>query len=264
MKQSSERHPRTFLFGGIAFFSGSLSAVVNHCQWLIEKKRSAYVCVTSLHGVTEAQHDRAVERAHACAQLIVPDGTPIVWVGRMKGHPQTERIYGPDLLHALCRMAEGTHTPVFFYGTTERVLERLMRVVQRAYPTLRMAGRYAPPFRKLTQSEMRAVIHIIRASQARIVFVGLGTPKQELWMHEATHHLPGTLLIGVGAAFDFISGAKPQAPAWIQKVGGEWLYRLFHEPGRLWRRYVSISFAFPKLIFHEIVRDIIPKRRANV
>lgn len=259
MKKRIVSLPSTFVFGGLNLFAGSVPNVVALCNLWIQKRERGYVCVTSVHGVTEALNDKNISEAYHRARLIVPDGMPLVWIGRAQGFFQTKRIYGPDLMRSMCHSAERLGYKIFLYGTTQDTQQKLIATLRRDYPRLRFAGFYAPPFRPLTPTERREVIATIVASGAQIVFVGLSTPKQELWMKYFAPRLNANVLIGVGAAFDFLAGTKKQAPVWIRRAGGEWLYRLVHEPRRLWRRYAMSLMVFIRLLILQTVRAIIPK-----
>jgi len=170
------------------------------------------------------------------AELVTPGGMPIVWLMRLLGVRRQPRVYGPDLMLHVCAAAARTNTPVGFFGGTPEVVRDLLHNLEARYPGLKTVFVHAPPFRPLTGPEDEAVCEEIAASGCRLLFVGLGCPKQERWMDEHRGRIQAVML-GVGAAFDFISGHKPQAPRWLQGIGGEWLFRLATEPRRLWRRY---------------------------
>jgi len=197
---------------------------------------SYYVCVSTVHAVMEAHDDPSFREVVNNADLVTSDGMPLVWCLRLLGCPQATRVYGPTLTLHLLRAASDVGIPVAFYGSRQKVLERLLGVVHREYPSLKVAFAEAPPFRPLTTEEDEETVRRINASGARIVFVGLGCPKQERWM--AAHRgCINAVMLGVGAAFDFIAGTVPQAPLWMQNAGLEWLFRLIAEPRRLWKRY---------------------------
>lgn len=220
-------------------------AVDTIARW-IRSGESHYVCVTGVHGVMESQKDDRLRRIHNRAGMVTPDGMPLVWLGRLWSDRRVERVYGPDLLLDVCRRSEQTGWRHFFYGGAEGVADLLVEKLRARFPGLQVAGTYCPPFRPLTPAESGEIVQRITASGADIVWVGLSTPKQERWMAEHVDQLPATVLIGVGAAFDFHAGLKRQAPAWMQKSGLEWFYRLLSEPRRLWRRYLVNN---PKFVF---------------
>lgn len=206
----------------------------------IAGRQSNYVCVTSVHGVIESQSDDELRKILNQAGLVTPDGMPLVWVSRLRNRRHVSRVYGPDLMTAVCSKSVSNGYRHFLYGGASGVPERLTEQLQREFPGIRIVGAYSPPFRPLTPEEDEAVIRQINESKADIVWVGLSTPKQEYWMAAHLGRLDVPVMIGVGAAFDFLAGIKTQAPLWIQRNGLEWLYRLLTEPRRLGRRYLTI------------------------
>jgi len=205
--------------------------------WIARGERH-YVCVSGVHGVMESQADPALRQIHNAAGLVTPDGMPLVWLSRLHGYGTADRVYGPDLMLALCALSESRQYRHFFYGGAEDVPTVLVARLRERFPRLRVAGYISPPFRELTTEEDEAIVRQINQSAADIVWVGLSTPKQERWMHAHVGRLEAPVLIGVGAAFDFHAGRKKQAPRWMQRSGLEWLFRLGSEPRRLWRRYL--------------------------
>ena len=199
---------------------------------------SRYVCVANVHMVMEAYDDSRYRALVNAADLVTPDGMPLVWVLRRLGVRGQERVYGPELTLRVCAAAAREGIPVGFYGGAPEVLEKLVEKLKARFPGLRVAYAYSPPFRSLTPEEDARIVEAINASGARILFVGLGCPKQERWMAEHRGRVKAVML-GVGAAFDFHAGRVPQAPAWMQRLGLEWFFRLLMEPKRLWRRYAK-------------------------
>jgi N-acetylglucosaminyldiphosphoundecaprenol N-acetyl-beta-D-mannosaminyltransferase len=185
-----------------------------------------------------ANRDEQILAAHRDAAFVAPDGMPLVWLGRRTGHKEVRRVYGPDFLLEFCRRSEPLGFRHFFYGSTDTVTEKLLLELKRLFPKLVVCGRYSPPFRNISETSSADDVARIRAVQADVVWVGLGTPKQELWMRTHAPELPACVLLGVGAAFDFHSKTKPQAPRWLRQMGFEWLFRLLTEPRRLGRRYL--------------------------
>jgi N-acetylglucosaminyldiphosphoundecaprenol N-acetyl-beta-D-mannosaminyltransferase len=221
---------------------------------------SRYVCVATVNNVIEAYDDPGYGAVMEAADLVTPDGMPLVWGLRLLGAAAATRVYGPDLTPAVCQLAAEHGVPVGFYGGTEDVLDQLIdRLVQR-YPGLRTVYRASPPFRPLTPAEERRTVEDLGRSGARILFVGLGTPKQERWMAEHKGQVHAVML-GVGAAFDFLAGRKAQAPGLLQRLGLEWLYRLVHEPRRLWRRYLYRNPRFVALFAAQLLRERRPPGR---
>jgi N-acetylglucosaminyldiphosphoundecaprenol N-acetyl-beta-D-mannosaminyltransferase len=186
------------------------------------------------------------------ADLVTPDGIPLVWALRLMGIPQAERVYGPDLMPAILERAEWENVPVGFYGAAEEVLSEIRKRATEWFPGLNIVYSYAPPFRTLTQQEDQRVVENIKASGARILFVGLSTPKQDIWMARHRGQI-NAAMIGVGAAFDFFAGAKRQAPRWMMGAGLEWVFRLSTEPSRLWRRYLRHNPRFLALFARQLI-----------
>lgn len=213
----------------------------------------AYVCVRDVNGIMESQRDPALLAIHERAAMVTPDGMPVVWLGKRSGRGRVDRVYGPDLLHAVCAVSVECGYRHFFYGGGEGVADLLARRLGERFAGLAVVGTHCPPFRPLREDERRVVADEIRASGADFVWVGLSTPKQERFMAEMAPLLPGVVLLGVGAAFDFHAGLKPQAPRWLQRSGLEWAFRLATEPRRLWRRYLVNNSGFLALLLtHEL------------
>jgi len=217
-----------------------------------ERRESRYVCTCPATGVVTAWLDREFRRAINGADQTVPDGFPVSVTLRLLGTPVRKRVYGPDLMLKTCRLCERRGWPVYLYGSTEETLRKLEENLARKFSGLRIAGSQSPHFRPLTPEEDRGVVERINASGARVVFVGLGLPKQDVWMHEHRGRVK-TVMIGVGAAFDFHAGTVRQAPVWMQKRGLEWLFRLLTEPRRLWRRYFRDVPLFIALAFLQVL-----------
>ena len=204
---------------------------------------SRYVCACNAHSLVSARLDADFARALARADLCVPDGAPVAWRLRGRGFARQARVSGPDVMLRCCARAAEAGLPVYFYGSTADRLGGLVLALRARFPALRVAGAYAPPFRSLSAAEDAQVQRAIAESGARIVFVGLGCPKQEAWMLAHRDALPAVML-GAGAAFDFLAGAQPRAPLWMQRTGLEWRHRLCSEPRRLWRRYLITNTLF--------------------
>jgi N-acetylglucosaminyldiphosphoundecaprenol N-acetyl-beta-D-mannosaminyltransferase len=204
----------------------------------IAARRKGYICVTGVHGVMEAQDSGGFRAILNGAFLCTPDGMPMVWAGKLKGYREMGRVYGPDLMLEVCAWSEQSGCRHFFYGGGEGVAELLVERLRARFPQLQVAGTFTPPFRPLNQEEEKALREMVLASKPDVFWVGLSTPKQEKFMVEYLPKLETTLMVGVGAAFDFHSGRVKQAPRWMQRSGLEWLYRLSCEPGRLAKRYL--------------------------
>jgi N-acetylglucosaminyldiphosphoundecaprenol N-acetyl-beta-D-mannosaminyltransferase len=203
----------------------------------VRARRKGYICVTGVHGVMEAQDDANFKKILNDAFLCTPDGMPMVWAGRLNGHRDMRRVYGPDLMLEVCAWSETSGAKHFFYGGADGVAEQLAQKLQVKFPKLSVTGTFTPPFRALDAAEVQKLQAQISAVQPDILWVGLSTPKQEKFMAEFLPKLDVTLMIGVGAAFDFHSGRVKQAPRWMQRSGLEWFYRLCSEPRRLAGRY---------------------------
>jgi N-acetylglucosaminyldiphosphoundecaprenol N-acetyl-beta-D-mannosaminyltransferase len=230
---------------GIPLAVSDYEQVLDWMERVVAEGERASLTAAAVNLVMSAAERPDVRDAALDATLAVPDGQPLVWALRALGHRSATRVYGPDLMAAFCARAAVSGTPVFLYGgRTAQALALLERRLCERYPGLRIAGRYWPPFRQLTSAEEEEVVEAIERSGAAVVWVGTGQPKQELWMHRMRPRLRTPLLVGVGAAFDFHAGLVPQAPAWMQRSGLEWLYRLAREPRRLWRRYARYNPRF--------------------
>src|SRR6185437_3927300 len=203
----------------------------------VRNHQKGYICVTGVHGVMEAQDNPAFKNILNNAFLCTPDGMPMVWAGRQKGHREMSRVYGPDLMLDVCAWSEQSGCRHFFYGGAEGVADLLAKKLQSRFPKLQVVGTFTPPFRALTPDEEKALQEKVREAKPDIVWVGLSTPKQEKFMAEYLPKLDTTLMVGVGAAFDFHSGRVRQAPRWVQRSGFEWFYRLCSDPRRLAGRY---------------------------
>jgi len=215
---------------------GFAEAVDRVVAWA-RRRESRYVCAANAHMVVTAHEDPSFRAVMEGADLVVPDGMPLVWLLRRAGVRGQERVAGPDLMLALCGRAAAEGLPVGLYGGTPETLAKLAARLASRFPGLRIAYRHAPPFHPLGPGEDARVVEAIGRSGARILFVGLGCPKQERWMAEHRGRVRAVML-GVGAAFDFHAGARRRAPPWMQRAGLEWLWRLGSEPRRLWRRYL--------------------------
>ena len=223
---------------GVGVSALDLGRAVDVIEGWIERGDAHYVCVTGVHGVMESARDDRLRRIHNASGLTTPDGMPLVWACRWAGLRSVQRVYGPDLMLAVCDRAEARGWRTFFYGGAPDTPERLRDRLQARFPDLQVVGTLSPPFRPLTLEEDEEVVRTIRAAAPDLVWVGLSTPKQERWMADHVERLGAGVLLGVGAAFDIHAGTLRQAPVWIQRRGLEWLFRLAVEPRRLWRRYL--------------------------
>jgi N-acetylglucosaminyldiphosphoundecaprenol N-acetyl-beta-D-mannosaminyltransferase len=225
----------------IEFFAGDLSTaaglVIDHAL----RRMGGYICVCSAHGLMTSRVDPAILQAHQQARAVFPDGAPVAWLERRAGAATAQRIAGPDLMPLVIDFGRVDGLRHFFFGSTEAVLSALCERLTARFPGAQVAGVYAPP---LIDFAAEDGIAEIRASCPDIVWCGLGHPKQELWMQAHAASLAPSLLIGVGAAFEFNAGTKLRAPAWMQRNGLEWAHRLAREPRRLVGRYVAVNTRF--------------------
>jgi N-acetylglucosaminyldiphosphoundecaprenol N-acetyl-beta-D-mannosaminyltransferase len=217
-------------------------AIAQMEKWIAERQSCHFVAVTGMHGVTEAQHDPALKQILNSADLVVPDGMPIVWLGRHQGHPLKRRVYGPELMQTFCCETASKYRH-FFYGGAPGVAPLIAQVLESKYG-IDVVGHYSPPFRPLSAEEDETVISTINAARPDVLWIGLSTPKQERWMYEHRNKLLVPVMLGVGAAFDLNSGRSRQAPRWMREHGFEWLFRLLTEPRRLWKRYLIYGSEF--------------------
>jgi N-acetylglucosaminyldiphosphoundecaprenol N-acetyl-beta-D-mannosaminyltransferase len=224
---------------GVGLSAINLDTALEQISVALEQKRKGYICVTGVHGVMEAQSDPHLRGILNGAFLNTPDGIPMVWVGKLRGFRDMDRVYGPDLMLMICEYTRTRSYTHYLYGGAEGVAGELKQKLEQRFPGIRFVGTYTPPFRPLTPTEEAELIGSINALKPDIIWVGLSTPKQERFMAQYGPKLDATLMFGVGAAFDFHAGRVRQAPRWMQRSGLEWFFRLCSEPRRLWRRYLK-------------------------
>lgn len=213
-------------------------------QWIRSANGCGYICATGVHGVMEARMDSEIRRVLNCALINVPDGMPMSWVGHLQGFRDMDRVFGPDLMMAMCRLSVERDYRNFFYGGKPGVAALLGKTLQRKIPGLQVVGAYTPPFRSLTSDEEKEVLAKVRQCRPHIIWVGLSTPKQERFMAQYVDYFQVPLMFGVGAAFDFHTGAIRDSPAWVKRSGLQWLHRLLQDPRHLWRRYLRNNPSF--------------------
>ena len=225
---------------GVNVTATSYAEVCALCRdWIDARDPQAHsIALLTVHSVMTAVFHKDLRGVLNGTDIAAPDGMPLAWALRSHGVHGQPRVYGPDLMLALCEQAANLGHRIFLYGGRDEVLDTLQRKLRTRYPALDIADAYAPPFRPLAPEEDRAIVERIRGSGAHIVFVGIGAPKQERWMAGHRDKLPGVVMLGVGAAFDFHAGRVRQAPRWMQRSGLEWFFRLLMEPRRLWKRYM--------------------------
>jgi len=226
-------------------------------EWVEHRDSCRYVAVTGMHGIMEARHDRAFKSILNSADLLVPDGMPLVWLGRLRGRPLARRVYGPDLMIEVCRQTASKSCSHFLVGGAPGVADRLATALKHRFPGLAISGTCSPPFEPLTEAQEGDLVATINRAAPDIVWVGFSTPKQEQWMYRNRGRLKAAVVLGVGAAFDIHSGTRSQAPRWMRENGWEWLFRLLQEPKRLWRRYLIYG---PQFLFY-VVLELLRLRR---
>ena len=249
--------------GGINVSAASLDEAADWVAAAVAARARTYVCVRDAHGIIAARHNPALREAHNAAGMVTPDGMPIVWTLRALGARNVTRVYGPDLMLAVSDRMRATGARHYYFGGAPGLAETLAAKLSDRFPGLAVAGTFSPPFREQTDAELADACSAIDATGADIVWVGLSTPKQELWMARARPHLAAPVLIGVGAAFDFHAGTKRQAPLWMQRNGLEWLFRVASEPKRLGRRYLKTVPLFGLLAVSLVLRARLGLRTAG-
>jgi N-acetylglucosaminyldiphosphoundecaprenol N-acetyl-beta-D-mannosaminyltransferase len=226
---------------GVSVAAVELAGVLETIDRWRSQRTPSYVCVTPAHSIMACQQDKRLRKVFNSSGLTVPDGMSLVWLLRIRSRLKVERIYGPDLVLAVCEAGLSRGYRHFFVGGGPGVAEELVRQLRAKFVGVRIAGTLQLPFIRSSQVEQE-LTQVVRKSRPDILWVGLGSPKQELWMADHLEQLQVPVMIGVGAAFDFLSGRKPQAPRWMQRAGLEWLFRLASEPRRLWPRYRQYPF----------------------
>jgi N-acetylglucosaminyldiphosphoundecaprenol N-acetyl-beta-D-mannosaminyltransferase len=252
MADTVQREAPSFRVLGVRVDAVQIPDVVSRMEeWIARRDACRYIAVTDMHSLMQAQHAASFKKILGDADLVVPDGFPLVWLGRRKGFALRRRVYGPELMERFCEATAANGYRHFLYGGAPGVAEELAARLTARYPALQIAGVFCPPFRSLTQEEDDEAVSLINRTRPDIVWVGLGAPKQERWMAEHQSRLDAPVLVGVGAAFDFHTGRVAQAPPWMREHGLEWLFRLAREPGRLWRRYLIYGTEFVALVLLE-------------
>jgi N-acetylglucosaminyldiphosphoundecaprenol N-acetyl-beta-D-mannosaminyltransferase len=241
---------------GIPLAISDYGQVLDWMDATIAAGARGYLTAAAVNLVMSAREQPETLDAVLGATLAVPDGMPLVWALRALGHARATRVYGPDLMLAFCARAARNGTPMYLYGGRDEQALRLLRTrLRERFPGLPIVGAHSPPFRALSDEERTRVVADIDGSGAAVVWVGIGQPKQERWMLQMRPLLRAPLLVGVGAAFDFHAGLVSQAPAWMQRGGLEWSYRLAREPRRLWRRYLRYNPRFVAGFARQYLRE---------
>lgn len=221
-----------------------------------ESGAGGYVCFSNVHTVVESRYNSHLREATNHALLACPDGRPLSMFARLQGVENIEQVAGPDFMPYFIENAPNlTH---YFVGSTEETLEKLVTALRQMCPEIKVAGTLSPPFAPLVGEVNEKILQAIKEAGPDVVWVGLGAPKQEIWMYENFSALKPALLMGVGAAFDFYAGNKKRAPAWMRKWSLEWLFRLLSEPGRLWRRYLTTNSYFVFWVIKQLLTGTKP------
>lgn len=216
----------------------------------IDELRGKYICVSNVHTTVMSYENEHYRKIQNGAAMALPDGAPLSGYSRIKGFKEAKRVTGPDLMVEIFKISHQRGYRHFFYGSTQSTLDAMKAVIDKDYPDMIVAGMYSPPFRKLSDEEDEEIIRMINDSRPDFIWVGLGAPKQEEWMHAHMGRL-NAVTIGVGAGFDYLAGYIKRAPWIMQVLYMEWLYRLVQDPRRLWKRYVTTNVKFLKYIFKE-------------
>lgn len=222
-------------------------------EWINNGMRGNYITISNADSSRWSKKNSRFREAINCSALSVPDGISLVLLSRFYGHKLKRRVYGPELMEEFCKLSDEKSYTNYFYGGTEETLERLTHNLQAKFPDFKIAGTYSPAFRELTEEEDRQIVNMINKANPDVLWVGLGCPKQEIWMYEHKDKLNVPVIVGVGAAFDFHAGTKKQAPGWMREHGLEWFFRLITEPRRLWKRYIVGGAVFLYNVAFEIL-----------
>jgi N-acetylglucosaminyldiphosphoundecaprenol N-acetyl-beta-D-mannosaminyltransferase len=245
----------TFDILGVRVSGANLTSAAGCLEDWIRDRRREYVCFAPVSTVVDCQRDPGYRAVINGAGLVNPDGMPLVWAGRRKGCRDISRTYGPDFMDLFFRISQDKGYRHFFYGGTPPVLERFSARLKERFPRLQVAGQHAPDWQEAGAREKPEVLDKINAARPDILWIGLGSPKQDYWMANHRDKLDVPVMAGVGAAFDFWAGVKPQAPGWMRRSGLEWFFRLCSEPRRLWKRYLIGNTLF----VYWLARDYLKK-----
>jgi len=248
---------------GTELYAGDLEGAARTVIHRALSGQGGYASLTGVHGLTLSQRDPGLRHALREAWMNFPDGAPVAWRQRRHGIRQANRIAGPDLMPRVIDLGREYGLRHYLFGATPPVLERLEANLLERFPGAEIVGTASPPFRAMNAPEEREAVKTITAASPHIVWVGLGTPKQDLWMHRLSPDLGGVLAMGVGAAFDFISGNRPRAPMWMQESGLEWVHRMVHDPIKLAPRYAAANTLFIASTIAEVTRDTVGTARPS-
>jgi N-acetylglucosaminyldiphosphoundecaprenol N-acetyl-beta-D-mannosaminyltransferase len=240
-----------------------MESALERVRGLLELPGRNFVCCAAVHGIVEAQRNPALREAYDRAVMTIPDGMPLVWVGQHQGHHAMERVTGPDLMLEIFRRPEFSGMKHFLYGGEPGVADDLRRRFTARFPQAHIVGTFVPPFRELNAAEDQELEAAIESAKPDIIWVGLGCPKQEIFMSRYVPIVNARLMIGVGAAFNYHTGKLRDCAPWIKRAGLQWLHRLLQEPGRLWRRYLITNSTFIALILLQALGISVAKKPAK-
>lgn len=226
----------------------------------LENIKGNYICVSNVHTTVMSYEDESYKAIQNSGFMALPDGKPLSIVSKKRGFKEAERVTGPDLMEEIFKISEERGYSHYFYGSTQETLDILRVKLKEKYPNIGIAGMYSPPFRKLTKEEDIEIVNNINKTNPDFLWIGLGAPKQEIWMSEHKNNVNG-LMIGVGAGFDYHAGNLSRAPKWMQSMSLEWLYRLLQDPKRLFTRYLKTNIKFIWLIVLDLIKDILQKNK---
>lgn len=230
----------------------SLQKTLDIISYNLRELKGKYICISNVHTVVMSYDDENYKHIQNSGFMALPDGKPLSVVSRLMGHQNAGRVTGPDLMEQVLNVSEANGYKHFFYGSTPETLASLKNELKARYPSLRISGMYSPPFREMTREEDDHITEIINNTSPDFIWVGLGAPKQEIWMYNHMNRVRG-LMIGVGAGFDFFAKNIKRAPQWMQKFSMEWLFRLIQDPGRLWKRYLVYNTRFIILVTWQLI-----------
>lgn len=239
-------------------FDAQVNAIVEWAKY----RRSRVVCVSNVHMLMEGHWNKAFEQVLLTADLLTPDGMPLVWMTSLMSGKSQDRVAGMELMLALCKQAQEKRVSLFLFGSTNETLVQIQQHLSEDFPSLQIAGTLSPPFRPLSEAENKAIARKINQSGAGLVFVSLGCPKQERWMSLQRGQVRA-VMVGLGGAFPVYAGNKRWAPSWVRRHGLEWCYRLTQDPRRLWKRYASTIPPFVGLALIQVVKVGLGLRHSN-
>jgi len=232
-----------------------ISGVVQRMEgWIQNRQGSNYIVIANAHDALMVHKNPGIRQAVNGGSLTVPDGMSLVLLGRFHGIKLNKRVYGPDLMLEFLTKNQKKGFKHFFYGSTQDTLDKLITNLKSMFPGLVVCGSFSPPFGTVSEEDDKKIVHLINEARPDIAWVGLGCPKQQLWMHKHKTRLKVPVMVGVGAAFDFFAKTKPQAPRWLRDHGFEWLFRLLTEPRRLWKRYLVGGPVFLYYVLLEFIQ----------